>query len=57
MNHQMQTNTELQHPVKGSLNTEQRTEEEQEADTSSRTANKKIYGSNEGEDAINSQRS
>lgn len=57
MNHQMQTNTELQHPVKGSLHTEQRAEEEQEADTSSRTANKKIYGSNEGEDAINSQRS
>jgi len=57
MNHQMSINTELQHPVKGSLHTEQRAEDEEEADMSSRTANKKIYGSNEGEDAINNQSS
>lgn len=57
MNHQMSINTELQHPVKGSLHTERGAQEEQEAYMSARTANKKIYGSNEVEDAINSQRS
>lgn len=57
MNHPLPINTELQHPVKGSLGTERGPQEEGEAYVSSRTANKKIYGSNEDENAINSQSS